>query len=72
MKTEPYYRNIRSTRNTLSLLGYLLLSGLLLAAIITLTSCDIPVAVAVEGQYGTYYYSSKNGLGMNFRVEGTK
>lgn len=29
---------------------------------IALSSCGIPVAIRVPGQYGTYGYSSKSGL----------
>ena len=36
------------------------LAIIILSALVT--SCGIPVAIVVEGQHGTYVYSSKSGL----------
>jgi hypothetical protein len=39
-------------------------------AVLTLPGCGIPLVVAVEGEYGTYGYSSKSGL--NVTIHHTK
>ena len=39
----------------------LILAGLL-------ASCGIPVAIGVQGEHGTYGYSSKGGLTVNLRT----
>jgi hypothetical protein len=47
MKTESY-NNPRPARSTSSLLVSLAISSAILAAIIALTGCGIPVAIAVQ------------------------
>lgn len=44
-----------------------ILTTIILAALVA--SCGIPVAVVVDGQYGTYGYSSKSGLTAEIHVE---
>jgi hypothetical protein len=34
----------------------------IIAAALTAPSCGIPVAIVVDGQHGSYSYSSKSGL----------
>lgn len=43
------------------------LTIIILAALVA--SCGIPVAIAVEGQHGTYGYSSKSGLSATIHAE---
>jgi len=61
MKTESYY-NPRPARSTRSLIVSLVISSAVLAAIIALTSCGIPVAIAVQGEGASVGYSSKGGI----------
>jgi hypothetical protein len=61
MKTESY-NNPRPARSTSSLLVSLAVSSAILAAILALTGCGIPVAIAVQGEGASVGYSSKGGI----------
>jgi hypothetical protein len=61
MKTISYH-NPRPARSTRGLLVSLAISSALLAAILALTGCGIPVALVVEGEGASVGYSSKGGL----------
>lgn len=65
MKTQPYHP--ARQRNTRSLLGVLTWALIIYAALFFVTSCAVPVAIRVPGQFEKYGYSSKSGLSIELQ-----
>lgn len=71
MKLELHKHPYRSQFKTSRLLLALLSSLLLFSAIMSFTSCaEMPVAVGVQGEHGSYSYSAERGL--ELKINATK